>query len=145
MAVDLDKLMFHTSYNTMKNLNVQKDYLDIPASVGAGVLYTDTVTFNLTEQIAFLQAYVFATDYGDYFSFLDGTYHDQWRTVNNNNDYLILSDAGLISYNIRMSLDVGSLTVSFVLSISRVGFGAINIRHNTFRVPITFVDYRLTN
>lgn len=145
MGPNLDKLLLHSAYNTFKNLSVQRDELDLPTSMSAGQYYTDTVTFQLTEAIAFLQAYSFATDYGDYFSFLDSQYHNQWRTINNNNDYMILSSSGLLFFNIYMFLDTTNLRVTFTLVLSRVGFGAVTINHPTYKVPITFVDYRLTN
>lgn len=145
MAVNLDKLLLHSSYNTFKNLSVQRDELVLPTSMSAGEYYTDTVTFDLTEDIAFLQAYSYATDYGDYFSFLDGLYHDQWRVINNNNDYMILSSSGLLTAKIFMKLDTTNRQVTFTFVLSRVGFGAVDIRHPTYRIPVTFVDYRLTN
>lgn len=145
MSVDLDKLMLHTAYNTFKNLSVQRDELDLPASVGAGVVYTDSVVFNLTEDIAFLQAYSYATDYGDYFTYLDSAYHDFYRLINNNSDYMVLSSSGLLVYTINMVLDTANRRVTFTLTLSRQGFGAVTINHPTYKVPITFVDYRLTN
>lgn len=145
MEPDLDKLLLHSSYNTFKNLSVQRDELDLPTSMSAGQYYTDSVTFQLTEDIAFLQAYSFATDYADYFNFLDSGYHDFWRAINNNNDYLVFSSSGLLFYNIYMFLDTAKKQVTFTLVLSRVGFGAVTIRHDTYKVPITFVDYRLTN
>lgn len=145
MAVDLDKLLLHSSYNTFKNLNIQRGELVIPASMAAGEYYTNSVSFDLTEDIAFLQAYSYATDYGDYFNYLDSQYHDEWRLINNNFDYLILSSSGLIVMLINMTLDTVNRRVTFTLSISRVGFGAITINHSTYRVPVTFADYRLTN
>lgn len=145
MSVDLDKLLLHSAYNTFKNLNVQRDALDLPTAVGAGVVYTDSVTFALTEDIAFLQAYSFATDYGDYFNYLDSQYHDFYRLINNNFDYMVLSSSGLLTYTINMFLDTENRRVTFTLTLSRQGFGAVTINHNTYKVPITFVDYRLTN
>lgn len=145
MAVNLDKLMLHSAYNTFKNISVQRGQLTLPPSVGAGVVYTDTITFDLSEEIAFLQAYSFATDYADYFNYLDSHLHDNWRVVNTNNDYLVFSSSGLLSYTINMSLDFTARTVTFTLRLSRMGFGAVTINHNTYKVPITFVDYRLTN
>lgn len=145
MEPNLDKLLLHTTYNTFKNLNVQRDQLDLPPSVGAGVVYTDTVTFQLTEDIAFLQAYSFATDYGDYFNYLDSQYHNGWRLINNNADYLVFSSGGLLFYTVNMFLDTVNRQVTFTLTLSRQGFGAVTINHDTYKVPITFVDYRLTN
>lgn len=145
MSVDLDKLMLHTAYNTFKNLSIQRGELDLPPSVGAGVVYTDTVTFDLTEEIAFLQAYSYATDYGDYFNYLDSQYHDAYRLINNNYDYMVLSSSGLLTYTINMVLDTLNKKVTFTLTLSRQGFGAVTINHPTLKVPVTFVDYRLTN
>lgn len=145
MEPDLDKLLLHSSYNTFKNLSVQRNELDLPLSLAAGEYYTDVVTFQLNEAIAFLQAYSYATDYGDYFNYLDSRYHDEWRTINNNNDYMVLSSSGLLFYNIYMFLDTTNLRVTFTLILSRVGFGAVTINHSTYKVPITFTDYRLTN
>lgn len=143
MAVDLDKLMLHSSYNTFKNINVQKDYLAIPASVGAGSIYTDSVTFNLEESVAFMQGYSYATDYGDYFNYLDSQYHDEWRNVHTNNDYLVFSSSGILNPTIKLELTATSAIFTFRLS--RQGFGAVTINHPTYLVPIAFIDYRLTN
>lgn len=145
MSVDLDKLMLHTAYNTFKNINVQRGELIIPASIGAGVNYTHTISFDLTEDIAFLQAYSYATDYGDYFNFLDSNYHDFYRLINNNRDYLLFSSSGLLFFTINMQLDTLNKKVYFTFRCSRQGFGAVTIRHTDYRVPVTFVDYRLTN
>ena len=143
MAVDLDKLMLHSSYNTFKNIDVQKDTLAIPASVGAGSIYTDSVTFNLQETAVFMQGYSYATDYGDYFNYLDSAYHDEWRNVHTNNDYMVLSSSGLLTYTIKLELTATSAI--FTLRLSRQGFGAVTINHPTYLVPIAFIDYRLTN
>mgnify|MGYP000966254426 CR=1 FL=1 len=143
MAVDLDKLMLHSSYNTFKNIDVQKDTLDLPTAVGAGSIYTDSVTFSLAETAAFMQGYSYATDYGDYFNYLDSQYHDEWRNVHTNNDYMVLSSSGLLTYTIKLELTATSAI--FTLRLSREGFGAVTINHPTYLVPIAFIDYRLTN
>jgi len=143
MAVDLDKLMLHSSYNTFKNIDVQKNTLDLPTAVGAGSIYTDTVTFSLQETAVFMQGYSYATDYGDYFNYLDSQYHDEWRNVHTNNDYMVLSSSGLLTYTIKLELTTTSAI--FTLRLSRQGFGAVTINHPTYLVPIAFIDYRLTN
>lgn len=143
MAVDLDKLMLHSSYNTFKNIDVQKDTLALPTAVGAGSIYTDSVTFSLAETAAFIQGYSYATDYGDYFNYLDSGYHDEWRNVHTNNDYMVLSSSGLLTYTIKLELTATSAI--FTLRLSRQGFGAVTINHPTYLVPIAFIDYRLTN
>lgn len=143
MAVDLDKLMLHSSYNTFKNIDVQKNTLDLPTAVGAGSIYTDSVTFSLAETAVFMQGYSYATDYGDYFNYLDSQYHDEWRNVHTNNDYMVLSSSGLLTYTIKLELTTTSAI--FTLRLSRQGFGAVTINHPTYLVPIAFIDYRLTN
>jgi hypothetical protein len=143
MAVDLDKLALHSSYNSFKNNSVQRNNLVIPASVGAGSVYTNTVSFTLTNPAAFIQGYSYATDYGDYFLYLDSAYHDAWRVVNENADYLLRSSSGLLSYTIKMQI-VGNV-VSFTMRLSRAGFGAVTIFHDTYLIPITFIDYQLAN
>lgn len=143
MSVDLDKLMLHSSYNSFKNNTVQRGNLVIPASVGAGSVYTNTISFTLSNVAAFIQAYSYATDYGDYFLYLDSAYHDAWRVINENADYLLRSSSGLLSYTIKMQI-VGNV-VSFTMRLSRAGFGAVTITHDTYVIPVTFIDYQLAN
>lgn len=140
---DLDKLAFHSAYNTFKNSSVLRDELDLPASVAAGAVYVDEVTFTLAEAASFIQAYVKTTDYSDYFQYLDSQYHDSYRNINQNTDHLVFSSGGLLNYDIYMKINANKVT--FSLRLSRQGFGAVTINHPTYKVPITFVEYRLTN
>lgn len=143
MQPDLDKLAFHSAYNSLKNTDVKRGELDLPASVGAGSIYVDEVTFELEEVASFVQAYVKTTDYSDYFQYLDSSYHDSYRNINQNTDHLVFSSGGLLNYDIYMK--VAGNQVTFSLRLSRQGFGAVTIDHPTYKVPITFVEYRLTN
>lgn len=143
MAVDLDKLMLHSSYNTYKNNSVQRGNLSLPTSLGAGLTWTSTVSFTLSRASAFIQAYSYATDYGDYFLYLDSAYHDAWRVINQNNDYLLFSSGGLQYFNINMSI-VGT-TVTFTLIHKNISAGTLTYTHPTYLVPVTFIDYSLTN
>lgn len=139
----LQKLVLHTSYNSFKNISVHRDELDLPASLNTVSNYTDSVAFTLTENASFLMAYMYTSDYAQYFQFLDSKYHDAWRQINNNNDNLIFTSSGLYYYNIRMSL-VGNL-VTFTLIAPRSTSGTPTVNHPTGKVPITFVEYRLAN
>lgn len=139
----LQKLVLHTSYNSFKNISVHRDELDLPVSLNTSTNYTDSVAFTLSENASFLMAYMYSSDYAQYFQFLDSKYHDAWRQINNNNDNLIFTSGGLYYYNIRMSL-VGNL-VTFTLIAPRSTSGTPTISHPTMKVPITFVEYRLAN
>jgi len=143
MAVDLDKLMLHSSYNSFKNSAVNRGNLALPTSIAAGDTWISTVTFTLAQAAVFMQGYSFATDYGDYFNYLDSQYHNAWRVMNENSDYLVFSSSGLLVYTINMTLSGSSVT--FTLRLSRLGFGAVTINHPTYLIPITLIDYRLAN
>lgn len=143
MTVDLDKLALHTSYNTYKNNSVKRGNLALPTSLGAGLTWTSTLTLTLSQAAAFLQAYSFATDYGDYFNYLDSQYHDAWRIVNQNADYLLNSSGGLQFFNINMVLSGTSVT--FTLIHKNTGGGTLTYIHNTYLVPIALIDYTLAN
>lgn len=143
MAIDVDKLDFISKLNSFKNLSVLRGELDLPASVGAGTVYVDTLEFTLQEQASFVQAYINATAYDDYFQYLDSKYHDHYMPVNNNVDFLVFSSSGLLNYDIYMKIFENKVT--FSLRLSRMGFGAVTINHPTYKVPITFVEYRLAN
>lgn len=143
MAVDLNKLILHTGYNSFKNVSVYRDELDLPVSLNTSTVYTDSVSFTLSEQASFIQAYMKTSDYAQYFQFLDSEYHDAWRQINANNDNLIFTSSGLYYYYVRMS--ISGNVVTFTLQAPRSTSGTPVIRHNTMKVPITFIEYRLAN
>lgn len=143
MAVDLDKLILHSAYNSFKNVSVQRGNLVLPTTLNTSTVYTNSISFVLAERASFLQAYMFTSDYNQYFEFLDSKYHDAWRQINANNDNLIFTSAGLYYYYVRMSLK-GNI-VTFTLFAPRSTSGTPTVRHDTGLVPITFTEYRLAN
>lgn len=143
MSVDLDKLALHTSYNTYKNNSVKRGNLALPTTLGAGATWTSTLTLTLSEAAPFIQAYSYGTDYGDYFNYLDSLYHDAWRVINQNADYLLFSSSGLQFYKINMVLNGTSVT--FTLIHKNIGGGTLTYRHDTYLVPVTLIDYKLAN
>lgn len=140
----LQKLVLHTGYNSFKNVNVYRDELDLPASLNTSSVYNDSVTFNLSENASFLMAYMYTSDYAQYFQFLDSRYHNAWRQINNNNDNLIFTSGGLYYYYVRMSIANGN-QITFTLFAPRSTSGTPTISHPTMKVPIVFVEYRLAN
>lgn len=143
MSVDLSKLILHTGYNTFKNISVYRNDLTLPSSLNTSTVYENEIVFNLSENASFLQAYMYSTDYNQYFEFLDSSYHDAWRQINANNDNLILTSAGLYYYYVRMKIN--DKRVTFTLFAPKSTSGTPTVRHPSFKVPITFIEYRLAN
>lgn len=139
----LRKLAMFTKYNTFKNVSVYRDELDLPATLNSSSTYIDSITFTLSENASFLMGYMYTSDYSQYFQFLDSEYHDFWRQVNNNNDNLIFTSAGLYFYDVKMTLKGNEVTFSLIAPRSTSGTPTVN--HPTGKVPITFVEYRLAN
>lgn len=139
----LRKLAMFTKYNTFKNVSVYRDELDLPATLSSSSTYTDSITFTLNENASFLMGYMYTSDYSQYFQFLDSAYHDFWRQINNNNDNLIFTSAGLYYYDVKMVLNGNQVT--FYLIAPRSTSGTPTVNHPTMKVPITFVEYRLAN
>lgn len=139
----LQKLVLHTAYNSFKNVSVYRGELDLPPTLNSAATYTDSITFNLAEDASFTMAYMYTSDYSQYFQFLDSAYHDAWRQINNNNDNLIFTSAGLYYYDIKMTFNGN--TVTFYLIAPRSTSGTPTVNHPTMKVPITFVEYRLAN
>lgn len=138
----LRKLVLHTSYNSFKNTSFQSDVLTLPSSLGVSA-YNTSVSFTLPETASFLGAYMYTSDYAQYFEYLDSAYHDAWRQINNNNDNLIFTSGGLYYYRIRMKLD--GTTVTFSLYAPAATSGTPTVTHPTHQVPITLAAYRLAN
>lgn len=143
MNPDLSKLILHTAYNTFKNINVYRDQLVLPSSLNTSSFYTYSTQFILSEDASFFQAYMYTSDYNQYFEFLDSAYHDAWRQINANNDNLIFTSAGLYYYYVRMTID--GRKVTFTLFAPKSTSGTPTVNHPTFRVPVTFIEYRLAN
>lgn len=141
--LDLTKLILHTGYNSFKNIEVHRNNLTLPPTLNTSSTYSDSITFTLQENASFLMAYMYTSDYAQYFQFLDSAYHDAWRQINNNNDNLIFTSAGLYYYYVRMTLQGNQVT--FTLIAPRSTSGTPTVNHPTSLVPITFVEYRLAN
>jgi hypothetical protein len=144
MEPDITKLILSSDHNAFKNASVQRGTIPIPTSIAASTRVTNTITFTLSESANFIQAYVFASDYGDYFNFGDSKYHDNWRSINNSSgtsEYLIFTSGGLYNYSIRISLNGNVVTVT--ASFRNISGGTITINHPSYLVPITFIEYTL--
>lgn len=141
--IDLTKLVLHTAYNSFKNVNVHRGNLIIPATLNTSTTYSHSISFTLSEVASFTQAYKYSSDYGEYFGFLDSQYHDAWRQINLNADDLIFTSGGLFYYRVNTSF-VGN-QVTFTLFAPKSTSGTPVVRHPTFLVPVTFVEYRLAN
>jgi len=139
----LQKLVLHTAYNSFKNVSIHRGNLAIPATLNSGAVQTNSISFTLTENALFTMAYMYTSDYSQYFQFLDSAYHDAWRQINNNNDNLIFTSAGLYYYDVKMSLS-GNI-VTFTLIAPRSTSGTPTVNHPTYLVPVTFVEYTLAN
>lgn len=143
---DIAKLILSSDHNAFKNESVQRSFLPLPTSIPAATRVVNTITFTLSEAANFIVPCVFATDYGDYFNYGDGKYHDAWRPINNSiatssGDYLLLSSAGLINFAMRISIKDNIVTAT--LTVRNLGASTITINHPTYQVPITFVEYTL--
>ena len=143
MAVDLSKLILHTGYNSFKNVAVHRGNLTLPTSLNTSSVYTNSISFTLDDQASFTQAYMYTSDYSQYFQFLDSGYHDAWRQINANNDNLIFTSSGLYYYYVRMTVNAN--VVTFTLYAPKATAGTPTVRHPTGLVPITFTEYRLAN
>lgn len=148
MAVipDITKLIMTSDNNAFKNQNVQRGNLPIPTSIPASSQVTRSIEFTLDEVANFIQAYCFATDYGDYFNFLDSLYHNAWRSINNSTasgsgDFLLFTSSGLYDFGVRIILNGNKVTV--VGYYRNITGSTLTINHPTYVVPITFIEYTL--
>lgn len=146
MEPDITKLIMTSDKNAFKNESVQRNNLAIPTSIPASSRVTSTVTFTLSEIANFIQAYIYATDYGDYFNFLDSKYHDGWRSINNSTasgsgEYLLFTSGGLYDFAVRISINGNVVTAT--ASFRNISASTITINHPTYLIPITFIEYTL--
>lgn len=146
MEPDITKLIMTTDHNAFKNESVQRASIPIPASIPASSTVVNTVQFSLAEAANFIQVYIYATDYGDYFNFLDSKYHDGWRAINNSTasgsgEYLVFTSGGLYDYAVRISITGNIVTAT--ASFRNISASPITINHPTLLVPITFIEYTL--
>lgn len=146
MDDDITKLIMTSDHNAFKNESVQRNNLAIPTSIPASSSVTNSVQFTLSEAANFIQAYIYATDYGDYFNFLDSAYHDGWRAINNSvasgsGDYLIFTSGGLYDYAVRIRINGNIVTATAYFR--NISGSPITITHPTYLIPITFIEYTL--
>lgn len=146
MEPDITKLIMTSDKNAFKNESVQRNNLAIPASIPASSRVTSTVQFTLNEAANFIQVYVYATDYGDYFNFLDSKYHDGWRPINNSSasgsgEYLLFTSGGLYDYGVKISIKGKIVTATAYFR--NISASTITINHPTLLIPITFIEYTL--
>lgn len=146
MNPDVSKLILSSDHNAFKNRSVQRGFLPIPTSIPANSRVNNTITFTLSEVANFIQTYIYATDYGDYFNFLDSRYHDGWRPINNSTasgsgDFLVFTSAGLYDYAVRISIDGNVVTVTG--SFRNISGSTLTINHPNYLVPVTFIEYTL--
>lgn len=144
MTVDPTKVAFSSSYNAFKNVSVQRGTVPMPGSLIANEQYSATVTFTLSESANFIQAYTEGTDYGDYFLYLDGEYHDSWLQIKPNNDYLVfMDDAGVNTLQFyRLEISIAGDDVTVIYSQFNTSF-PVTLNHPTGLVPVTFIEYNL--
>lgn len=146
MEPDITKLIMTSDKNAFKNESVQRAFIPIPTSIAANTRVTATVQFTLNEAANFIAPYVYASDYGDYFNFLDSKYHDGWRPLNNSTasgsgDFLLFTSAGLYDYGVRLSLDRNIVTATAYFR--NISASPITINHPNYLIPITFIEYTL--
>jgi len=142
MIIDETKLQSASAYNTFKN-NTSTNYtFAIPSTLANGSGYTYTKNFTFTGNINFIELYIFATEYGEYFRYLDNAYHNSWMVLNTvRQNYLLLSSGGLWDYGINYTIN-GNV-VSVTLSIFKNSTGSTITFSGSLTVPIVFVDYTI--
>lgn len=145
MGIDLNKLIMISKNNSFKNNGVNRGNLVIPASVGAGSVYTNTLSFNIPTGVDFQVAFGYFTSYsarifaGPSFT----TYQDRWYDVSQIQDLFFVTSAGVVNGQILIS--ISGNTINATLRISRQGMSAITISHPTNIIPISIVAYSMAS
>jgi len=143
MAIDIDNVLLHSSYNAFKNNGVHRASLALPASHVSGVAQSVEQTFTLDETTDFAQLLVYATDYAKYFRYLDSQYHDSWMQVEQSYDYLVFNSPLTSLYYFTLNYKIVGNQVTVVLTIPAF-FPTMNFTPGKV-VPIAFVEYTLAN
>lgn len=146
MEPDITKLILTSDKNAFKNESVQRNNLTIPTSIPASTRVTSSVQFTLSESANFIVPYVYATDYGDYFNFLDSQYHDGWRPINNSSasgsgEFFLRTSGGIYDYGVRIKINGNVVTATAYFR--NISASPITVIHPTFLIPITFIEYTL--
>lgn len=147
--VNIDNFILTTDCNSFKSNGVTKGNLIIPTSIDAGTKYTYDVIVPINDDNSsphFSNVFVYATDYADNFDYFPaiGVYRDRWNDARSlSSGVTILSSAGLLNGYIIVKSTNNSIYVT--LSISRIGMSAVTITHPTYLMPVSIVDYNLSN
>lgn len=146
MNDDITKLILTSDNNAFKNQSVQRSNLAIPTSIAASSRVTSTVEFTLSDTANFIVPYVYATDYGDYFNYLDSQYHDAWRPINNSTasgsgEYFLRTSGGIYDFGVRIKINGKKVTATAYFR--NISGAPITVIHPTFLIPITFIEYTL--
>lgn len=142
MGYILSKLTMISKNNAFKNNGVLRDTLIVPGSIGAGVIYTNTVTFNISDDVDFFAAFANFTNYstrlfaGPPFT----SYDNKWWDLNQVQNVFMISSAGVINGTIIMT--VSGSTVTLTLRISRQGTTAVTITSGG-NIPVSVITYSL--
>ena len=139
--LDVENILMHSSINSFKNTSVHRADMAIPSPHTNGVQQTITEVFTLAEDTDFVQLMVYATDYSNYFRFLDGAYHDKWMMVEQSFDYLLRQNppSSLYYFNVDYKIDGDQVTVTITIPAF---FPTTNWTAGMV-VPIAFVEYTL--
>lgn len=142
MGILLDKLILISKNNAFKNDDVFRGSLVIPASVGAGSIYTNSVSFTIPDGVDFQSAFGYFTNYS--LRIFQGTpfttYVDRWWDLNQIQDVFLITSAGVITGQIIQVVTGGIVTIT--LRISRQGTSAVTIT-SSGSIPISLVAYSL--
>lgn len=138
MSVDPDLVAMTSTLNSFKNNGVYRNTIAMPTSHVSGTEDVRSVTFTLAEDTDFIQLLVFATDYGDYFRFLDSNYHDAWLPVESVETFLLLPGGSILYFTMDYKIVNNVVTVSLRIPafFSTQSYPARSIK-------VAFVEYTL--
>lgn len=143
--IDLTKLTLFSKNNSFKNASNPKGNLVVPASIGAGVIYTNSISFTIASGVDFISTFGYFTSYSD--RIFAGpplnVYRDRWNEVSQIQDVFVYSSSGVLAGQILMTISGNTITIT--LRISRQGFGAVTITHPTGVIPISLVTYSMSS
>ena len=141
MAVDIDKVAFHSGYNAFKNNGVHRASLSLPDYYPAMTEQSVEYTFTMQEDTDFVQLLVFATNYSKPFiEGIYGVYINRWEQVEQSNDYLLRANNGSIYY-FRVEYKVNGKQVTVKASTPKFSQAFTVASH--VDVPVAFVEYTL--
>lgn len=148
MKPDEQKIITSPSYNSFKNITIHRGEFTFPSQTdpSSSTPDTQTVQFILQEPASFNQLFVYATDYGEYFRYLDSQYHDQWRAIESTDDFLIFDDpvTSLYYFNIDWQIDGNQVIVKRTLpNFDEFPSGDPVVLTPGLTVPFAFVEYVL--